>query len=155
MKNQNAVGLLVACMFAFQSISAQQQPPVILNPKPVLSRASSVGQLPPKLECNFSVIKGLSARRIADKIDLALGNFEFSGELVERVQSSPNVMNMNIRSTSMPGTFCSISVITQNDNTEKLVGTIINPKADEVLVLTEENNRYFWVKKQKQFFLVE
>ena len=154
MKNLNAVGLLVACIFAFQSITAQQQP-VTLNQKPVLSKATTLSQLPPKLECNFSAMKGLSAHRISDKINMTLGDFEFSGELVEKIQSAAGVVNMNIRSISMPGALCTVSVITQNDNTQKLVGRIINPKSDEVLVLTEENNRYFWIKKPKQYFMVE
>jgi len=154
MKNLNAVGLLVACIFAFQSITAQQQP-VTLNQKPVLSRATTLSQLPPKLECNFSAVKGLSAYRISDKINMTLGDYEFSGELIEKVQSAAGVVNMNIRSISMPGALCTVSVITQNDNTQKLVGRIINPKSDEVLVLTEEGNRYFWVKKPKQYFMVE
>jgi hypothetical protein len=55
----------------------------------------------------------------------------------------------------MPGAFCNISVITQNDNSQKLIGRIINPQSDEVLVLTEENNRYYWVKKPKAHFLVD
>ena len=154
MKNQSAVGLLVVCMFAFQSISAQQQP-ITRNQLPTLNKATNFSQLPSKLACNSSVIKGLSARRISDKINLALGDYEFSGELVEKVQSTAGVVNMNIRSLSMPGALCTVSVITQNDNTQKLAGTIINPKSDEVLVLTEENNQYFWVKKQKQYFMVE
>jgi hypothetical protein len=154
MKNLNAVGLLVACTFAFQSITAQQQT-VTLNQKPVLSKATTLSQLPPKLECNISAIKGLSAHRISDKINMTLGDFEFSGELVEKIQSAAGVVNMNIRSSSMPGALCTVSIITQNDNTQKLVGRIINPKSDEVLVLTEENNRYFWVKKPKQYFMVE
>ncbi|MBO9198994.1 MULTISPECIES: hypothetical protein [Niastella] len=154
MKNLYAVGLLVACIFAFQSITAQQQP-ITWNQQPVLSKATSFGQLPAKLECNFSTIKGLSARRISDKVVLELGNFEFSGELVEKVQASRGVMNMNIRSFSIPGALCTVSIITQDDNTQKLVGRIVNPRSDEVLVLTEENNRYFWVKKLKQYLLVE
>jgi hypothetical protein len=154
MKNLNAVGLLVACTFAYQSITAQQQT-VTLNQKPVLSKATTLSQLPPKLECNISAIKGLSAHRISDKINMTLGDFEFSGELVEKIQSAAGVVNMNIRSSSMPGALCTVSIITQNDNTQKLVGRVINPKSDEVLVLTEENNRYFWVKKPKQYFMVE
>jgi len=153
MKNLNAVGLLVVCSFAFQSITAQQ--PVTLNQKPVLSKATTLSQLPPKLECNFSAMKGLSAYRISDKINMTLGDFEFSGELIEKVQSAAGVVNMNIKSISMPGALCTVSVITQNDNTQKLVGRIVNPKSDEVLVLTEENNRYFWMKKPKQYFMVE
>jgi len=154
MKNLNAVGLLVVCSFAFQSITAQQQL-VTLNQKPVLNKATTLSQLPPKLECNSSAMKGLSAYRISDKINMTLGDFEFSGELIEKVQSAAGVVNMNIKSISMPGALCTVSVITQNDNTQKLVGRIVNPKSDEVLVLTEENNRYFWIKKPKQYFMVE
>jgi hypothetical protein len=152
MKNLNAVGLLVACIFAFQSISAQQQ---TITQKPVLNKAVTFGQLPPKLECNTSALQKLSTFRISDKIELALGNYAFSGELMEKVQATPGVVSMNIKSTSIPGALCTVSVITQADNSQKLVGRIINPKSDEVLVLTEENNQYFWIKKPKQYFLVD
>jgi hypothetical protein len=152
MKNLYAVGLLVACNFAFQSISAQQQ---TINQKPVLNKAVTIGQLPPKLACNTFTLQRLSTLRIADKVDLELGDYAFSGELVEKVQAAAGLVSMNIKSTSMPGALCTVSVITQPDSTQKLVGRIINPKSDEVLVLTEENNRYFWIKKPRQYFLVD
>lgn len=152
MKNLNAVGLLVACTFAFQSISAQQQP---ITQKPALNKASSIAQLPEKLECNLPALKKLSSTRISDKVAMSLGNYEFAGELVDKTQQAGGVVSMNIRSTNMPGAFCTVSVITATDNTQKLIGRIINPKTDEVLVLTEENNRYFWVKKPKAHFMVE
>ena len=152
MKNLNALGLLAACIFAFQSISAQQQP---ITQKPALNKASSIAQLPEKLECNLPALKKISSTRISDKVAMTLGNYEFDGELVERTQQSAGVVSLNIRSTNMPGAFCTVSVITGADNTQKMVGRIINPKTDEVLVLTEENNRYFWVKKPKEHFMVE
>jgi hypothetical protein len=151
MKNLNAVGLLVACIFAFQSISAQQQP---VTQKPVLLKATTLAQLPSKLECNIPALQRLSSSQLSDKVALTLGNYEFAGELVDKVQPEKGVQSMNIRSTSIPGALCTVSVITQDDNTQKLVGRIINPQSDEVLVLTEENNRYFWVKKSKAHFLV-
>jgi hypothetical protein len=152
MKNLHAVGLLVACTFAFQSISAQQQP---MTQKPALNKASTIAQLPEKLECNLLALKKLSSTHISDNVAMSLGNYEFAGELVNKTQQSAGVVSMNIRSTNMPGAFCTVSVITRTDNTQKLVGRIINPKTDEVLVLTEENNRYFWVKKPKEHFMVE
>jgi hypothetical protein len=152
MKNQHAVGLLVACIFAFQTLSAQQQP---ITQKPLLNKATSLTQLPQKLECNLPSLKKLASSRVSEKVDLALGNFEFAGELVEKVKPAAGVESMNIRSTTMPGAFCTVSVITQADNSQKLVGRIINPRSDEVLVLTEENNRYYWIKKPKAYFLVE
>jgi hypothetical protein len=152
MKNLNAVGLLVACIFAFQTISAQQQPTI---QKPVLNKALTLTQLPDKLEGNLPALKKLSSTRISENVALALGNYEFAGEVVDKTQQGADVVSMNIRSTNMPGAFCTVSVITEANNTQKVVGRIINPNADEVLVLTEENNRYFWVKKPKQYFLVE
>jgi hypothetical protein len=151
MKNLNAAGLLVACIFAFQSISAQQEP---VNPKITLLKAKTLAQLPSRLECNTPALQKLSTFRISDKVAFNLGNFEFAGELMESIRPSADVQSMNIRSTSMPGAMCTVSVITQNDNTQKLVGRIINPQSDEVMVLTEENNRYYWVKKPKAHFLV-
>jgi hypothetical protein len=152
MKNLNALGLLAACIFAFQSISAQQQPMI---QKPVLNKASTISQLPEKLECNLPALKKLSSTRISDHVAVSLGNYEFAGELVDKTQQASGVVSMNIRSTNMPGAFCTVSVITATDNTQKLIGRIINPKTDEVLVLTEENNLYFWVKKPKEHFMVE
>lgn len=152
MKNLNAVGLLVACIFVCQSISAQQQP---ITQKPALNKALTLSQLPSKLECNTPALKKLSSTRISEKVALALGNYEFAGEIVDKTQQTPGVLSMNIRSTNIPGAFCTVSVITAADNTQKLIGRIINPKSDEVLVLTEEDNRYFWVKKPKEHFMVE
>ncbi|OQP64729.1 hypothetical protein A3860_18380 [Niastella vici] len=152
MKNLNAAGLLVACIFAFQTMNAQQLP---ATQKPTLSKASTLAQLPMKLECNVPALKQLSSSRIAEKVALSLGNFEFNGELVDKTQTSAGVTSMNIRSTSIPGAFCTISMITTANNAQKMVGRIINPKSDEVLVLTEENDQYYWIKKPKQFFMVE
>jgi len=151
MKNLCATGLLVACIFAFQSISAQQQP---VTQQPVINKASTLAQLPSKLECSIPALQKLSSFRKSENVTLSLGNFEFAGELVEKIQSAAGVLNMNIRSTNMPGAFCTISVITE-DNKQKLVGRIINPKSDDVLVLTEENNQYFWVKQPREHFMTE
>lgn len=152
MKNLCATGLLVACIFAFQTISAQQQP---ITQQPVNNKTLTLAQLPSKLECNVPALQKISTFHKSDNVTLTLGTVEFAGELVEKVQSAAGVLNMNIRSTNMPGALCTISVITEANNTQRLVGRIINPKSDEVLVLTEENNRYFWVKQPKEHFMTE
>jgi hypothetical protein len=152
MKNLCATGLLVACIFAFQSISAQQQP---VTQQPVTSKPLTLAQLPSKLECNIPALQKLSTFRKSENVTLSLGNYEFAGEVVEKIQSAAGVLNMNIRSTNMPGALCTISVITDENNAQKLVGRIINPKSDDVLVLTEENNRYFWVKQPREHFMTE
>jgi hypothetical protein len=151
MKNLCAAGLLVAC-FAFQSISAQQP----VTQKPVLNKATfSLTQLPHKLECNFPALQRLSATRKLENVTLPLGNFEFTGQVVDKVQRSSGVVSMNIRSTNFPGSLFTVSVITEADHTQKLVGRIFNPNSNEVLILTEENNRYFLVKQPRELSMTE
>jgi hypothetical protein len=152
MKNLSAAGLLVACVLAFQSISAQQQP---VTQRPGLNKAFTIAQLPQKLECKFPALQKFAAFRREDLISLPLGNFEFTGKVIDKVQQATGVMSMNIRSTNIPGALFTVSVITDANNTQKLVGRIINPQSNEVLVLTEENNRYFFVKQSRELFMTE
>lgn len=152
MKSLCTVGLLVACTFAYQLVTAQQKPVI---QKPVVNKTFTLAQLPQKLECSFPAPQKLSAIRKAENVSLLLGNFEFTGHVIDKVQRSPGVVTMNIRSTNFPGALFTVSVITEADNTQKLVGRIINPQSDEVLVLTEENNKYFFVKQERRLFMTE
>lgn len=151
MKNLCAAGLLVVCIFAFQSLSAQLQP---VTQKPV-QKALTLAQLPEKFECNSSLLQKISAIRKSENISLPLGNFEFTGQVTDKIQRSAGVVSMNIRSTNFPGALFTLSVITDANNKQKLVGRIINPQSDEVLVLTEENNKYFLVKQARSLFMTE
>jgi len=152
MKNLCTVGLLVACILAFQSLTAQQP----VTQKPVLNtKTFTLAQLPQKLQCNATALRKLSASAKSENVTMPFGNFEFTGQVTDKVQRSAGVLSMNIRSTNMPGAFVTISVITDADNSQKLVGRIINPQSDEVLELTEENNQYFWVKKPRALYMTE
>lgn len=151
MKNLLTVGLLVACLVASPCIFAQQ--PVS---KPTgIDKTFVIAQLPKKIECTFPALQKIPNARVADNISMQMGDVQFTGQVVEKVQHAANLLSMNVRSTNFAGAFCTISVITEADHTQKLVGRIFNPQSDEVLVLTEENNRYFWVKQPRQFLLTE
>lgn len=151
MKNLCAAGLLVVCALAFHTVSAQQP----ATSKPVLSKTLTFAQLPQKLECRFPAMQKFADLRKQETITLPFGSFEFTGEVVDKIQRASGVVSMNIRSSNFPGAIFNLSVITESDNTQKLVGRIINPQSDEVLVLTEENNHYFLVKQQRAFFMTE
>jgi hypothetical protein len=151
MKNLCAAGLLVVCVVAFQSINAQQ--PAIA--KPGVAKTLSLTQLPQKLECTFPALQKFAAFRKSETVSLPVGDFQFTGQVVDKVQHAPGVVSMNIRSSNIPGAIFTVSVITEANNTQKLVGRIINPQSDEVLVLTEENNRYFLVKQPRSLFMTE
>ena len=80
---------------------------------------------------------------------------EATGEVIARVQRTENLQSINIRSTNYPGALFNISIITQADNSKKISGRIIHPQSGDVLILTEENNRYFLRKQSVKFFMTE
>jgi len=152
MKNLFITGLLVACLVASQAMFAQQPQPVA---KPTdFHKAVSLAELPKRIEFALSIQK-IHTFRLADKVSLPMGDSEFTGEIVDKAQPAAGVVSMNIRSINMPGTFCTISIVTDSDHTQKIVGRIFNPHGTEALVLTEENNRYYWVKQELRLLMTD
>ena len=149
MKNLYAVRL--AALFLFVTTTVYSQKPVSVQPdKPLV-----FSQFPDKSECNITSLKNVFSSRSNDNISIELGKFVFTGQIIEKVQQSPQVLSMNIRSSNLSGAIFSISIITLPDNTQHFTGRIINPQAGDVLVLTEENNRYFLQKKSLKFFMTD
>ena len=149
MKSLYAVKLVLLCVLIAPVANSQQ--PVTAQPdKPLL-----FSQLPDKSECNVASLQHIFTSRSKDNISLQLGKFQFAGQIIEKVQQSPQVLSMNIRSSNFAGAIFSISIITMPDKSQKFTGQIINPKSGDVLVLTEENNRYFLEKKLLKFFMTD
>lgn len=151
MKNLLTVGLLVACLVASPCIFAQQP----ISGTSGNNNSVFFSRLPKKIDCTLPALQKIPNARISENISMQLGDVQFAGQVVEKVQPEAGLLSMNIRSTNFPGALFTISVITEADHTQKLVGRIVNPQSDDVLVLTEENNRYFWVKQPRQFFMTE
>ena len=152
MKNLYATGFLVVCLFV-STIAFAQEPTLVkqhIPDKPLLFAA-----LPDKFECTLPELEKASASRTSDKVSLKFGKFIFDGEIIARVQRSANVESINIRSTNYPGALFNISIITEADNSKKISGRIIHPQSGDVLILTEENNRYYLRKQQQKFFMTE
>jgi hypothetical protein len=149
MKNLRPLGLVAACFFAVQSLSAQQPVTKPVPAKPVFSN------FPTKLECALTTLRTIPNARLRENISFQFGDVQFAGEVVDKIQHAPEVLNMNIRLTNYPGALFTLSVVTDENKTQRLVGRIIDPQADVVLVLTEENNRYFFVKEPKEFLVTE
>ena len=66
------------------------------------------------------------------------------GSSVDRTGAASYVSTMSL-----------LPIITLPDHSQKFTGQIINPQAGDVLVLTEENNRYFLQKKSLKFFMTD
>jgi len=141
---------MLVCFFTSQSLFAQ----LPVTPQPVVTRPV-FAQLPKKFECDFSTLQKMSAFHKTDKISLQLGKLQFAGEVVEKVQRSSGVVSMNVRSSNYPGALLNISIITNANNTQKIIGRIIHPQSDEVIIITEENNHYFLVKQPRETFMTE
>jgi hypothetical protein len=152
MKNLYATGFLVVCLFVSINVAAQD-PSLVkqqIPDKPLLFAA-----LPEKFECTLPELEKASASRTDDKVSLQFGKFIFTGKVIARVQRSENVQSINIRSTNYPGALFNISITTQADNSKTISGRIIHPQSGDVLILTEENNRYFLRKQPQKFFMTE
>jgi hypothetical protein len=150
MKSLYAVKLVVLCVLIATVANAQRPVSEQLPDKPL-----QFSQFPDKSECNVASLKNIFSSRSNDNISLQLGKFQFTGQVIEKVQQSPQVLSMNIRSSNFSGAIFNISIITMPDNSQKLTGQIINPKSGDVLVLTEVNNRYFLEKKLLKFFMTD
>jgi hypothetical protein len=154
MKNLCPLGLLTACFFVFQSLSAQQPVTIYKSGQPGISK-HALAKLPQKLDCSLTALKKISIAKLQENIAFQFGDVQFAGQVIDKVQRSANMLNMNIRLTNYSDALFTLSVITTEDNKQKLVGRIIDPNSDDVLVLTEENNRYFFEKQPKEFFITE
>lgn len=154
MKNHYvATGLVVVCLFITTAAVAQNP---ILTPKQGLpNKPMQFSRLPEKFECSIPELQKAASSRISNTVSLKFGQTTFDGEVVDRIQQSAQVMSMNIRSTNYPGALFNIAFVTQPDGTQKVSGRVINPNSGDVLVLTQENNRYYLVKQQQKFFMTE
>ncbi len=152
MKNLYAAGFLAVCLFLSTVVTAQE-PPLIKQHIPDKPRLFAT--LPEKFECTIPELEKASTSRTSDKVTLQFGKFTFTGEVVDRVQRSERVESINIRSTNYPGALFNITIFTQSDRSKKISGRIIHPQSGDVLILTEENNRYFLRKQPQKFFMTE
>ena len=152
MKNLYATGFLVVCLLVSTVVTAQE-PALVKQQIPEKPRLFAA--LPERFECIFPELEKLTSSRISSSINLQFGKFIFTGEIIDRVQRSSTVESINIRSTNYPGALFNISIFTEADNTKKISGRVIHPQSGDVLILTEENNRYFLRKQPQKFFMTE
>ena len=150
MKKLYVAGLLVVCLHFVHILSAQ--PPV---KQQIPDKPLQFSRLPEKFECDFTVLKTVSSSRTEDQVTLQFGKFTFTGQVAERVQKSAYVESVNIRSTNYPGALFNISIHNQPGQPQRITGRIINPQSGDVLVLVEENNRYYLQKVPQKFFMTE
>ena len=147
------MGCLFFCLCTTRISSAQETPPLNQNApdKPLL-----FAQFPDRIECSVSDLQKIFASAIAEDISLGCGKtLVFTGKVVDKVQKTSRIISLNIKLTNYDNALLNISFLKQPDNSQKIIGRIIHPGHGDVLVLTEENKRYYFIKQSQRFFMAE
>ena len=112
--------------------------------------------LPPKLTCNKPELEKILQYAKSDQISIKLSDhLILSGEVIEKVETSPGIQSMNIRLSNYGNALLHVSIFRQADNTNKIVGRVIHPKHADALEIAEENGKYYVTKHKMEFFMVE
>jgi hypothetical protein len=113
-------------------------------------------RLPSKFECSLTNLKKLFAAELGQKVSLPFhGSTVFNGTVTAKLQTEPGVVKLNVMSSNFPGAMLNMSLIIQPDKSEQIIGRIINPKNGDVLLISEENKRYYFIKDLKTFVMAD
>jgi hypothetical protein len=146
------MGFLLAFMSIAFTTSAQD-PSTQINSA---GKTSLFAKLPSKLACNRPELEKVLRYKKSEQISLKLSdNLVLSGEVIEKTEATPGVQNVNIRLSNYGNALLTVSIFTNPDNTNSIVGRIIHPRHAEALVISEENGKYYVTKHKMEFFMVE
>lgn len=144
---------LVVCLLLTRSASAQQHIQVEQQSE---TKTAVFTKFPGKFEVDADQLRQLFSANIKDSVTIQLSRqHQFRGVVLDKVQQSPNVTSINIRSLQHSGALMHLSLNTAPDAAQPIRGRIIHPRKGDVMVLTLENKKYFLVKEEQQFFLAE
>lgn len=145
--------ILSLILLAAIDLIAQQAPALT---KDQSDRPFMFSKLAQRYECKGADLQKIFSYKISDKVSFPIGDNQLlTGEVVDRVVHPNGVISINIRSINFPGAFVSISRYKAADGPEKINGQIINPKSGDVLLITEENNKYIIRKELQRLFMAE
>ncbi|MGN6421418.1 MAG: hypothetical protein ACTHMC_28145 [Pseudobacter sp.] len=145
-------GLVVS---AFLSVSAKAQQAITVKqhhtPKPAVFT-----KFPGKFEVDLTPFRKAFASDISDTVSIRLSaHHSFRGVITDKVQHSPTLRTLNIKSAEFSGAMMFISLNTATDAEQPVNIRILHPRKADVMVLTQEAGKYFLVKEEQQFFLAE
>jgi hypothetical protein len=113
-------------------------------------------RFPENFQCDEKSLHKLFNAEVDDQITFPLpGNQAFRGIVSTKVQRAPNVLSVNILSSNFPGTLLNLSLITQSDKSEKIIGRFLNPKNGDVLVIEQHEKKYYITRDLQKFVMSE
>lgn len=88
---------------------------------------------------------------------ISAGNqeFPFEGEVIEKVQKNPNVVSVNIRLSNYEGAILNVSRIINSDLSVSYVGRAVNINSGDILLLKNENGKFYFTKEKQSLTMVE
>jgi hypothetical protein len=145
---------LCATFLAHGSLCAQKSP-LALNPnrieKPLLFAA-----LPEASEIGADVIRQLLGAAENEQINIQLSSqLHIKGQIVAKNQQIPGTFSINIRAENYHNALFNLTVRLLADNTLSYQGRILHPRYGDALVLTRENNRYYFRKRPLKLYMPE
>ncbi|MBV4356515.1 hypothetical protein [Pinibacter aurantiacus] len=121
------------------------------SPQPLLFK-----NLQTKTNCSLSVIdKSFNynkGRQIILNID---SNLTIAGEVLEKSQPDPQVETINVRCTNYNNALLTLSRIKQENGSVSYTGIMHNRASGDVLLLVNENGRYFFKKQQRSLVIAD
>jgi|GEM_PF-584503 len=109
-----------------------------------------------KTNCPLSVIdKSFNynkGRQIILNID---SNLTLTGEVLEKSQPDPQVETINVRCTNYNNALLTLSRIKQENGSVSYTGILHNRTSGDVLLLVNENGRYFFKKQQRSLVIAD
>ncbi len=152
MKHQFFMGFLLASLCCGFITSAQE--PFTKDKR--AEKSTLFASLPSKSTCSRPELEKILQYAKSDQISIKLSdNLILSGEVIEKVETSPGIQNINIRLSNYGNAILNVSIFSQQDNSNKIIGRIIHPKHADAVVIAEENGRYYITKHKMEFFMVE
>jgi hypothetical protein len=146
-------GGIVLCL-ALSLNGFSQQHKVADNTTP--SQPLLFKNLQAKTNCPLSVIdKSFSynkGRQIILNIDADL---TIAGEVLEKSQPDPKVETINVKCTNYNNALLTISRIQQEDGSISYTGILQSRTSGDVLLLVNENGRYFFKKQQRSLVIAD
>ena len=152
MKNLYAAGVLWYLLFTAFTSFAQGEPPLNqqLPEKPFL-----FSNLPNKFECNQEVLQKLFNLSVNQKFTITLADtFRFEGEMSGKYIRNKYLTSINILLRNYDGALFNVSRILETKGIT-YTGRILNTNNGDVLQLIKEKEKYFFVKQERRFVMVE
>ena len=152
MKNLYAAGVLWCLLFAACTSFAQGDPPLNqqLPEKPFL-----FANLPNKLECNLEELEKIFSLPANQKFTIRLSEtFHLEGEMSGKFIRNKHLTSINILLQNYDGALFNVSRISEAKGIT-YAGRIININNGDLLQLIKEKEKYFFVKQERRFVMVE